>query len=107
MPLIGLKPKANEGWKTIGLTLGGIITLVTGLVVYLQTVSSGGLTLRFFPEIPLILLMALMNSFTEEVIFRLSYTTIVANDQGSPRVSEFLSALVFGGIHYFGIAPAA
>lgn len=106
VPLIGLKPKANEGWKIIGLTLGGIITLVTGLVVYLQTASSRGLTFRFFPEIPLILLMALMNSFTEEVIFRLSYTTIVANDQGSPRISEFLSALVFGGIHYFGIAPS-
>lgn len=105
-PLVGIKPKEGEGWKTIGLSIGAIITLVTGIVVYFQTVSGTGLTLRLFPEIPLLLLFALMNSFTEEVIFRLSYTTIVANEQMSPRISEFLSAAVFGGVHYFGIAPS-
>ncbi len=105
-PLVGIKPKDGEGWKTIGLTIGSIITVVTGIVVYFQTVSENGLTFRLFPEIPLILLFALMNSFTEEVIFRLSYTTIVANEKRNPRISEFLSAAVFGGVHYFGIAPS-
>lgn len=106
VPLIGLNPKEGEGWKKIGLTIGSIITIVTGIVVYFQTVSGGGLTFRLFPEVPLILLFALMNSFTEEVIFRLSYTTIIANEKMSPRVSEFISAAVFGGVHYFGIAPS-
>lgn len=105
-PWVGIKPKEGEGWKTIGVTIGSIITVVTGVVVYFQTVSGNGLTFRLFPEIPLILLFALMNSFTEEVIFRLSYTTIVANEKMSPRISEFLSAAVFGGVHYFGIAPS-
>lgn len=54
----------------------------------------------------MILLMALMNSFTEEVIFRLSYTTAAASENLSPYVSEALAALVFGGVHYFGIAPS-
>lgn len=106
VPLFGLNPKEGEGWKTIGLTIGSIITLVTGLVVYFQNVSGSGLTFRFFPEFPLIILFALMNSFTEEVIFRLSYTTIIANENLSPKISEFLSALVFGVVHYFGIAPS-
>lgn len=105
-PMIGLKPKEGESWKTIGLNIGAIITLVTGVVIYFQTVSGTGMSLRLFPEVPLVILFALMNSFTEEVIFRLSYTTIVANENGDPRISEFLSALIFGGIHYFGIAPS-
>ena len=106
VPLVGIKPKEREGWKTIGLTIGSAITVVTGIVVYFQTVSASGLTFRVFPEIPLVLLLAFMNSFTEEVIFRLSYTTIVANENRSARVSEFISAAVFGGVHYFGIAPS-
>lgn len=105
-PLVGIKPKEGEGWKTIGLTIGSIITVVTGIVVYFQIVAGSGLSLRLFPEIPLVLLFALMNAFTEEVIFRLSYTTIVANEKMSPRISEFISAAVFGGVHYFGIAPS-
>lgn len=105
-PLIGLKPKEGEGWKTIGPAIGSIITVVTGIVVYFQTVSGNALTFRLFPEVPLVFLLALMNSFTEEVIFRLSYTTIVANENKNTRVSELLSAVVFGGIHYFGIAPS-
>lgn len=104
-PFIGLNPKEREGWKTVGLTIGGIITLVTGIVVYFQIAFESGLSFRLFPEAPLVIMLALMNSFTEEVIFRLSYTTIIANGNKSPRISEFLSALVFGGVHYFGIAP--
>lgn len=105
-PWIGLTPKEGEGWKTIGLTIGTIITVVTGIIVYFQTVSENGLSIRLFPEIPLILILALMNSFSEEVIFRLSYTTIVANEGMSPRISEILSALAFGAVHFFGIAPS-
>ena len=106
VPVIGLNPREGEGWKTIGFNVGLMITLVTGIVVYFQTVAGNGLTISLLPEIPLILIFALMNSFTEEVIFRLSYTTIIANENGNPRISEFLSALIFGAVHYFGVAPS-
>ena len=105
VPLIGLKHRPNEGWRQIGLNIGAIIPLVTGIVLYLQVAAKGGLSIRLFPEITLILLFALMNSFTEEVIFRLSYTTIIANEGLPSWVSEMLSALIFGTAHYFGIAP--
>lgn len=104
--MVGIKPKEGEGWKTIGLTIGSIITVVTGIVVYFQVISGNGITFRLLPEIPLILLFALMNSFTEEAIFRLFYTTIIENENMNARVSEFLSAVVFGGVHYFGISPS-
>lgn len=106
VPIVGLNPKEGEGWKTVGLTIGSIITVVTGIVVYFQIVPTGRLSFRFFPEVPLIIVFALMNSFTEEIIFRLSYTTIVANEEMNPRISEFLSAAIFGGVHYYGIAPS-
>lgn len=105
-PLVGIKPKGGEGWGTYGVTIGAIITIVTGVVVYAQVAVGSGLQFRAFPEILLVLLFALMNSFTEEVIFRLSFTTIVANARANPSIAEFLSAAVFGGVHYFGIAPA-
>lgn len=106
VPIIGLNPKEGEGWRTVGLTIGSIITVVTGIVVYFQIVPTGDLSFRFFPEVPLIIVFALMNSFTEEIIFRLSYTTIVANEEMNSRISEFLSAAIFGGVHYYGIAPS-
>lgn len=104
-PWVGLKPKEGEGWKVIGLTIGGTILIVNAVVVYFQVAAKNGLALRFFPEVPMIILLALMNSFTEEVIYRLSYTTIIANEKLDPKISEFLGAVVFGGIHFFGIAP--
>ena len=66
----------------------------------------GDFIYRLFPDILLVFLFALMNSFTEEVIFRLSYATIVANEGLSPRISEFLGTVVFGAVHYFGKAPS-
>ena len=105
VPWLGLRPKPQEGWKVIGLTLGSIITLTTAVVVYFQTAHGRGLALRLFPEVPLLLLLALMNSFTEEVIYRLSFSTIVADQGLNPRIAELLAALVFGGVHYFGVAP--
>ncbi|NLA80051.1 MAG: hypothetical protein GX853_04805, partial [Chloroflexi bacterium] len=87
-PWIGLKPKEGEGWKVIGLTIGGTILLVNAIVVYFQVAAKSGLSIRFFPEVPMIILLALMNSFTEEVIYRLSYTTIIANENLDPKISE-------------------
>lgn len=104
VPYLGLKE--GERWKTIGLSIGGIITLVTALVVYFQVAHKTGISIKLFPEVPLLLLMALMNSFTEEVIYRLSYSTIVANEKVPAAVSELLSALIFGGVHYYGVAPS-
>lgn len=99
----GIKP--GERWKTTGLTITIIITVVTAVVVYFQ-VARNGIQVRLFPDILLVFLFALMNSFTEEVIFRLSYATIVANEGLSPRISEFLGTVVFGAVHYFGKAPS-
>ena len=51
-PWVRIKPKDGEGWRIIGVTIGSIITLVTGVVVYFQTVSGNGLAFRFFSRNP-------------------------------------------------------
>ncbi|NLY08824.1 MAG: CPBP family intramembrane metalloprotease [Tissierellia bacterium] len=104
-PWVGIVPKKKESWKNIGLSVGSIITISTAVVVYFQTAHGRGITISMFPEVPMLLILALMNSFTEEVIFRLSYSTIIANEGLNPRIAEVLAAVVFGGVHYVGIAP--
>lgn len=100
--LLGIQE--GESWKRVGLTFAVMITLVTTVVVYFQ-VAEGGFEIHLFPEVPLAILFALTNSFTEEVIFRLSYATVVENEGFPTRWAEFLGAVVFGMVHYFGMAP--
>jgi len=102
MKMLGIG--ANERWKVLGARIAAIISVVTAVVVYFQ-VAGKPISFRLFPDLLFVLIFALMNSFTEEVIFRLSYSTIVANEGLSPKIAEFLGAGVFGVVHYFGLAP--
>ncbi len=94
----------GSSWTQSGFIIGGMISLGTALVVYFQ-VNGQSLTFRLFPDVPLVLILALMNSFTEEIIFRYSYVTIVDNEGFSPKLALFLGSVVFGTVHYFGMAP--
>lgn len=91
-------------WIQTGITIGAMISLGTALVVYFQ-VNSQSLSFRLFPDVPLVLILALMNSFTEEIIFRYAYVTIIDNEGFSPNLALFLGSVVFGTVHYFGMAP--
>ncbi|CAM4221604.1 CPBP family intramembrane glutamic endopeptidase [Paenibacillus endophyticus] len=51
---------------------------------------------------PLILVFALMNAFSEEIIFRFSFVAVVSKYGFSPYVAQGLAAVVFGVVHYFG-----
>ncbi|HMN12148.1 MAG TPA: CPBP family intramembrane metalloprotease [Bellilinea sp.] len=95
---------ANDRWKVLGARMAAIVSIVTAIVVYFQ-VAGKPFSFRVFPDLVLVLIFAVMNSFTEEVIFRFSYSTIVANEGLPSRIAEFLGAAVFGAVHYFGIAP--
>ena len=53
----------------------------------------------------MVLPMAAVNAFTEEVVFRLSYVTSTENAGLSPTWAMALGSLVFGFVHYWGIAP--
>lgn len=101
-PWIGIKPKATETWKNLGANFAVVITLVTAVVIYFQVVHGKSISLELFPGVILILLFALMNAFTEEIIFRFSFVAVVSKYGFSPYAAQGLAAATFGIVHYFG-----
>ncbi len=117
--LIGVtKP---DRWEKSGWSIGLIITVVTGVVLYFQT-RDLGYDFKLWPNLLMAIPLALANSFTEEVIFRLSFVTLGVNagaDVGvggggevsglNPaalhKATLFMGSVVFGAIHYWGAAP--
>ena len=96
--------RKEERWETTGWTIGLIMAAVTGLVLYFQT-SASGYSFKLRPNLIMVLPMAAANAFTEEVVFRLSYVTATENAGLLPTWAKALGSLVFGFIHYWGIAP--
>lgn len=103
--LLGIRQEGKERWKTLRLSIGSIITLVTAAVMYF---ASRGKTLTgpLLPNLAWVGLFALMNAFIEEVIYRLTFATISENEKPPRQTSLLFGALVFGLVHYFGAAPS-
>jgi len=101
-PWIGIKPKAGETWRHLGLNFAVVITLVTAIVIYFQVVHGKNVSFDLFPGIPLILTFALVNAFCEEILFRFSFVAVVSRSVYSPYLAQGLGAAVFGIVHYFG-----
>lgn len=101
-PWIGVKPKETETWKNLGANFAIVITVVTGVVIYFQLVHGGSVNLEPYPGFILILVFALMNAFSEEIIFRFSFVAVVSKYGYSPYVAQGLAAAIFGIVHYFG-----
>jgi len=51
----------------------------------------------------LIVGFALVNSFVEEITFRYTFASIVEHHKLNQYISQALSALIFGAVHYFGV----
>lgn len=101
-PWIGIKPKETETWRHLGLNFAIVITLVTSIVIYFQVIQGGRMSLELFPGLLLVIVFALTNAFSEEIIFRFSFVAVVHHSGYSPYVAQGLAAAIFGGIHYFG-----
>ena len=101
-PLIGIKPKANENWLHLGLNFLIIISSVTALVIYFQLIKGSEISLgNLLNILPFSILFALSNSFVEESITRLG-VIVVFKDLLKERTIPFVSALIFGTVHYWG-----
>jgi hypothetical protein len=101
-PWIGIKPKESETWKNLGLNFAVVITMVTAVVIYFQVVHGAKMSLDLFPGILFVIVFALMNAFSEEIIFRFSFVAVVNKFGFSPYLAQGLAAATFGIIHYFG-----
>ena len=101
-PLIGIKPKANENWLHLGLNFSIIISGVTAIVIYFQLIKGSEISLgNLLNILPFSIVFALSNSFVEESITRLG-VIVVFKDILKERTIPFVSALIFGMVHYWG-----
>jgi len=99
---MGIRPKEGESWRHLGTNFLVVITIVTGSVIFLQVVRGGAFRFSFSGVFLPALLFAALNSFTEEVIFRHTITSVFLENGRSASAAALTSAVVFGGIHYFG-----
>ena len=102
-PWIGITKKNKDSWKKGGLSVTVIISVVTAVAVYFQVYRNGIIQAFTVPSFLLVVLFALINSFVEEVTFRHTFASIVEYHKLNPNISKALSALIFGGVHYFGV----
>jgi membrane protease YdiL (CAAX protease family) len=94
-------PKA-EPWTKFGLLWGFAIAGTMAVVFYLGARPGGATLIKVLPILPSILFYALLNSFNEEVTFRVPMLATLEPVGGS-RQALWISAFFFGIAHYFGI----
>lgn len=101
-PWIGITKNNKDSWKKVGLSFAIIVTVVTAVVIYFQIYQGGVIQSLSLVNFLVIVLFALTNSFVEEVTFRHTFASIVEYHDLNPTISKALSAVIFGGVHYFG-----
>ncbi|MFY9263219.1 MAG: CPBP family intramembrane metalloprotease [Actinomycetaceae bacterium] len=101
-PWIGITEKNKDTWKRLGLSVGLIISAVTAIVIYFQVMNNGVVNDFAIGSFALVVLLALNNSFVEEVTFRHTFASIVEHHKLNPNISKGLSAVIFGTVHYWG-----
>ena len=94
--------KSKDSWMQTGISLSIIISLVTGIFMYLQVKQSEVNWTILSSSLVWIILFSLTNSFAEEMIFRMG---IVSPLKGllSPMAIYSISAVLFGIPHFAGM----
>jgi CAAX protease family protein len=94
--------REENDWNTLGPVLAIGFTLGTTMYMSFAVTSKHGvINGQFWKLLPLVLLFAATNAWSEEIISRF---VIVAGLYGklSPSVICWISAAIFGGPHFFG-----
>lgn len=102
VPWIGLRPKEGEGWIQTGTSFLVVITLVTAVAVYVPVIRGGAFAFSVTGVLVPALVFALTNSLVEEGIFRFAVTSVFLENGFSATSAALTSAVLFGGVHYFG-----
>ncbi|MCB0640519.1 MAG: CPBP family intramembrane metalloprotease [Phaeodactylibacter sp.] len=96
---LGINGRAS--WAVNALQLLLVISLATGIFMFLGVQQAGRLSTFQWSFVPVILILALCNSFSEEIIFR--FFLIGQLYGAAPKLTILiLSAVLFGLPHYFG-----
>ncbi len=101
-PWLGITSKNKDTWRKLGANFALIISIVTAIVIYLQVYQGNTFRFILMPNLLMVFVFALSNSFVEESIFRFSFASVIESTGQSRYISQGLSALTFGVVHYFG-----
>ncbi len=89
-------------------TFSATVTLYAGVVILLwlglSLQPSLSMVVAALPLLPIILLAALLNSFSEEVFFRSALLSVTHEVLGKGQ-AIWMTALIFGSAHYIGGQP--
>lgn len=100
VPIAGFPTPST--WMRFGLQWALYISLGTLLFLVIGARPAPALLLQALPMLPLILLFAVMNAFSEEMTYRAAFLTTLVGPVG-PRHAIWLSAIFFGLGHYYGV----
>lgn len=88
-------------WNKVGKTMSIYICGITLIFLLIASVPTLKQLIEVLPLIPFIIIFALMNSFSENIIYRLSFITIL-KDQVGEKQALYLTTFVFAMGHYYG-----
>lgn len=89
-------------WSRFGLILAACITSGTLLFLIISAPPTGTFLERMLPLLPLVLLLAGMNAFSEEVIYRGALLAPLNEVLGKSQ-ALLLTAVLFGLWHFYGV----
>lgn len=98
----GLPLRKNERWSTFGPKLAFFISLGTLAFLIIAARPSVDVFTGVLPLLPVVLLVAALNAFNEEVTFKASFLSVLEGPVGRHQ-SLLLMAAFFGIAHYYGV----
>jgi hypothetical protein len=101
-PIRWLGIKASEPWNKLGLWMAFFISL--GLIAFLVIAGKPPLDIvvRALPFLPMVLVCAALNAFTEEVNYKASFLSVLEAPFGRSQALMMVAAY-FGLGHFYGV----
>jgi hypothetical protein len=102
MPVVGVDQPTN--WRSLGLRLSlyAFLTMLIILAIFLGGNLNANVLGTLLPALPMIILLAAMNSFSEEVTYRAALLAPIHKILGAGQ-AIWLTAIFFGIGHFYGV----
>ncbi len=102
MPIIGVEQPTN--WRSLGfrLTLYAFLILLVIMMIFYGNILNPSALSTLLPALPMIILLAAMNSFSEEVTYRAALLAPIHKILGVGQ-AVWITAAFFGIGHFYGV----
>jgi hypothetical protein len=101
-PIRWMGVRQGDRWNKLGLWLTVCISLGTLTFLVIAGRPPLDIVVRALPFLPAVLLAAASNAFTEEVVYKASFLSVLEGPLG-PRQALYMVAVYFGVAHYYGV----